>query len=151
MTLQGASLVWSDGSSVGGCHHDLSYCRHLAAMAPAVGEVSIASGVPPPAAGQELPIEGKTVKALTLLSLKRTFDLFAGNYGQKAAADEARCAGCACACAPSSVSKPFVCWLIVPQATTLSYALTDHIGAVVQPARKDCVQSPRRVPGGERL
>ena len=64
-----------------------------------------ASSVPPPAAGQELPIEGKTVKALTLLSLKRTFDLFSGNYGQKAAADEARCAGCAraCACLPTYV------------------------------------------------
>lgn len=57
-----------------------------------MGEAPGASGVPPPGAGQELPIEGKTVKALTLLSLKRTFDLFAGNFGQKAAADEARCA-----------------------------------------------------------
>jgi len=39
---------------------------------------------------QELPIEGKTVKALTLLSVKRTFDLFAGNHGQKIPLDEAR-------------------------------------------------------------
>lgn len=39
---------------------------------------------------QELPIEGKTVKALTILSVKRTFDLFAGNYGQKVPLDEAR-------------------------------------------------------------
>lgn len=39
---------------------------------------------------QELPIEGKTVKALTLLAVKRTFDLFAGNYGQKVPHDEAR-------------------------------------------------------------
>ena len=61
-------------------------------MGPAIGEAPSASGAPPPVAGQELPIEGKTVKALTLLSLKRTFDLFAGNFGQKAAADEARCA-----------------------------------------------------------
>ena len=57
-----------------------------------MGEAPSTSGAPPPAVGQELPIEGKTVKALTLLSLKRTFDLFAGNFGQKAAADEARCA-----------------------------------------------------------
>lgn len=39
---------------------------------------------------QELPIEGKTIKALTLLSVKRTFDLFAGNYGQKVPLDEDR-------------------------------------------------------------
>jgi pleiotropic regulator 1 len=42
------------------------------------------------AAGQELPIEGKTVKALTLLSVKRTLDLFAGNYGQKIPLDDDR-------------------------------------------------------------
>ncbi|KAK9843635.1 hypothetical protein WJX81_000394 [Elliptochloris bilobata] len=58
-------------------------------MTPAVGDEASTSASLPPAAGQELPIEGKTVKALTLLSLKRTFELFAGNYGQKVAADEA--------------------------------------------------------------
>lgn len=36
----------------------------------------------------ELPIQGKTVKALTLLSLKRTHDLFVGNHGQKVPLDE---------------------------------------------------------------
>lgn len=41
---------------------------------------------------QELPVEGKTVKALTLLSVKRTFDLFTGNHGQKVPLDEKRCA-----------------------------------------------------------
>ncbi len=41
---------------------------------------------------QELPVEGKTVKALTLLSVKRTFDLFTGNHGQKVPLDEERCA-----------------------------------------------------------
>ncbi|KAK9915985.1 hypothetical protein WJX75_006980 [Coccomyxa subellipsoidea] len=39
-------------------------------------------------AAQELPIEGKTVKALTLLGVKRTFDLFTGNHGQKVPLDE---------------------------------------------------------------
>ncbi|KAK9809212.1 hypothetical protein WJX72_011496 [[Myrmecia] bisecta] len=37
---------------------------------------------------QDLPIEGKTVKALTLLSLKRSYDLFVGNHGQKVPLDE---------------------------------------------------------------
>ena len=36
----------------------------------------------------DLPIEGKTVKAITLLSLKRTHDLFVGNHGQKVPLDE---------------------------------------------------------------
>ena len=37
----------------------------------------------------ELPVKPRTSKALALLSLKRTFDLFAGNftYGQRTAAD----------------------------------------------------------------
>lgn len=35
-------------------------------------------------------MEGKTVKALTLLSVKRTFDLFTGNHGQKVPLDEER-------------------------------------------------------------
>lgn len=51
----------------------------------AVQPPGAAPGLPPAA---ELPIEGKTVKALTLLSLKRTYDLFVGNHGQKAAQDE---------------------------------------------------------------
>lgn len=36
----------------------------------------------------DLPIEGKTVKAVTLLSLKRTHDLFVGNHGHKVPVDE---------------------------------------------------------------
>ena len=43
---------------------------------------------PAVAARQELPIEGKTVRALTLLSVKRTLDLFAGNHGQKVPLDD---------------------------------------------------------------
>ena len=39
----------------------------------------------------DLPIEGKTVKALTLLSVKRSYDLFTGNHGQRAVFDEERC------------------------------------------------------------
>ena len=39
----------------------------------------------------DLPFEGKTVKALCLLSLKRTFDVYAGNHSQKAPLDEDRC------------------------------------------------------------
>jgi hypothetical protein len=48
----------------------------------------------------DIPIEGKTVKALTTLSLKRTFDLFAGNHGQPLPTDEERCASCAPAAEP---------------------------------------------------
>lgn len=33
-------------------------------------------------------LQGKTIKAVTLLSLKRTHDLFVGNQGQKAPLDE---------------------------------------------------------------
>ncbi|KXZ47540.1 hypothetical protein GPECTOR_34g699 [Gonium pectorale] len=36
----------------------------------------------------ELPAETKTIKALTLQSLKRTYDLFVGNYGQPTPLDE---------------------------------------------------------------
>jgi hypothetical protein len=39
----------------------------------------------------DLPIEGKTVKALTLLSVKRSYDLFSGNHGQPGNFDENRC------------------------------------------------------------
>ena len=46
----------------------------------------------PAAPGQELPIEGKTVRALALLAVKRTFDMFAGNHGQKVPLDENGCA-----------------------------------------------------------
>ncbi len=35
-------------------------------------------------------MEGKTVKALTLLSLKRTFDMFGGNHGETIPLDEER-------------------------------------------------------------
>lgn len=62
-------------------------------MAPAAGDATSSSiaALPAAAATQELPIEGKTVKALTLLSAKRTYELFAGNHGQKVPADEPRC------------------------------------------------------------
>jgi pleiotropic regulator 1 len=42
------------------------------------------------AAAADLPIEGKSVKALTLMSLKRTFEMFAGNYGETIQLDEER-------------------------------------------------------------
>jgi hypothetical protein len=42
------------------------------------------------AAAAELPIEGKSIKALTLLSLKRTLEMFAGNHGEALAMDEER-------------------------------------------------------------
>jgi pleiotropic regulator 1 len=53
-------------------------------MAPA------AAAAPPPGGGgaADLPIEGKTVKAMTMLSLKRTHDLFVGSHGQKVPLDE---------------------------------------------------------------
>lgn len=38
--------------------------------------------------GADAPVEVKTIKALTTLSLKRTYDLFAGNYGQPIPFDE---------------------------------------------------------------
>ena len=38
----------------------------------------------------DLAVEGKTVKTITLLSVKRTFDLFAGNHGEAAPLDEER-------------------------------------------------------------
>jgi len=62
-------------------------------MAPAAGDATSSSiaALPVAAATQELPIEGKTVKALTLLSAKRAYELFAGNHGQKVPADEPRC------------------------------------------------------------
>lgn len=39
-----------------------------------------------------VPVEGKTVKALTLLHLKRTYELFAGNHGTPVPLDEEGCA-----------------------------------------------------------
>jgi pleiotropic regulator 1 len=42
------------------------------------------------AAAAELPVEGKSIKALTLLSLKRTLEMFAGNYGEALPMDEER-------------------------------------------------------------
>ena len=38
----------------------------------------------------DLAVEGKTVKTLTLLALKRTFDLFAANHGESVPLDEER-------------------------------------------------------------
>ena len=52
--------------------------------------MAAASAAEPGSFRQELPIQGKTVKALTLLAVKRSFDLFAGNHGQKVPLDEAR-------------------------------------------------------------
>ncbi len=67
----------------GGCVGNLS----IGSPGMAQVEPAAASALPP-MAGQELPIEGKTVKALTLLSLKRTYDLFVGNHSQKVGLDE---------------------------------------------------------------
>lgn len=39
---------------------------------------------------EELPIEARSVKALQLQQLKRSFDLFAGNYGSKPDVDTGR-------------------------------------------------------------
>ncbi len=41
---------------------------------------------------EELPIETRSVKALQLQQLKRSFDLFAGNYGSKPDLDSGRSA-----------------------------------------------------------
>jgi hypothetical protein len=55
-------------------------------FAPGASCHSAMAAVQPPV--QDLPIEGKTVKALTALSLKRTFALFVENHGQKVPLDE---------------------------------------------------------------
>ena len=39
-------------------------------------------------------VQGQTVKQLQLASLKRTFELFAGNHGSALPLDEERCACC---------------------------------------------------------
>lgn len=115
-------------------------------MAPAAGEEASTSARL--AAVQELPIEGKTVKALTLLSLKRTFDLFAANHGQKAAADEARRAP-GCAARPLAGQRSPLQRRARAGSSRICLTLQGRERA--QPARKDCVQDPRRVPGGEGL
>lgn len=51
-------------------------------MATTVQQPSASAGPDP------VPVEGKTVKALTLLHLKRTYDLFNGNHGEPLPADE---------------------------------------------------------------
>lgn len=53
--------------------------------------------------GEDIPVEQKTVKALTLVSLKRTFDLFAANHGQKVPIDEERCGALPAACWGASI------------------------------------------------
>ena len=42
----------------------------------------------------ELPIDTRSVKALQLQQLKRSFDLFAGNYGSKPDVDTGRSVDC---------------------------------------------------------
>ena len=45
--------------------------------------------VPPMENGEEeVPVQPKSVKALTSLMLKRTYDMFVGNHGQKIPLDE---------------------------------------------------------------
>lgn len=65
------------------------------AVAPAAGapELAPASATSTSGSAHDLPVEGKTVKTLTLLSLKRTYDLFHGNHGQPIPADEDRWGG----------------------------------------------------------
>jgi hypothetical protein len=53
----------------------------------AAAAANMASAAPPAA---DIPIEGKTVKALTVLSVKRTYDLFAGNRSAAIPLDEER-------------------------------------------------------------
>ena len=43
------------------------------------------------AQSDDLPVETRSVKALQLQQLKRTFDLFAGNHGSKPDLDSGRC------------------------------------------------------------
>jgi hypothetical protein len=45
--------------------------------------------MPPAADGEEeLPVQPKSIKTLTSLMLKRTFDMFVGNHSQKLPLDE---------------------------------------------------------------
>lgn len=50
----------------------------------------MATEVPVPSGYDPAPVEGKTVKALTLNSIKRTYDLFAGNRSLPVALEEKR-------------------------------------------------------------
>jgi hypothetical protein len=65
---------------------------------PAVNEPQSNRGAPPDESGavgqvqpdgqDEVPITARSLKALTMLSLKRTFDMFVANYGQNILLDE---------------------------------------------------------------
>lgn len=71
--------------------------------------MSPAPAVAPAAA--DLPIEGKTVKAITLLSLKRTHDLFVSNHGQKVPVDEdAQRVKIACKVGSKAAFPDAPCW-----------------------------------------
>lgn len=50
----------------------------------------VAQGSAPVTCLPDVPVEKLSVKALTLLSLKRTFELFNGNHGESLPVDEDR-------------------------------------------------------------
>lgn len=58
---------------------------------------------------EELPIETRSVKALQLQQLKRSFDLFAGNYGSKPDVDTGRSVSLA-TCDNTDMLCPFRLW-----------------------------------------
>ena len=72
--------------------------RRRAAAAAAVAEPEVAQqqeaapeeqqGNPPQQDGEEPAVETRSIKVLAMLSLKRTYDLFVGNYSQKLPLDE---------------------------------------------------------------
>jgi hypothetical protein len=49
--------------------------------------VEVAPVIPPE--GEDPPVQPKTIKTLTSVMLKRTYDMFVGNHGQKVPLDEA--------------------------------------------------------------
>lgn len=53
----------------------------------------MAAAEAPESFAPDIPAETKTLKALTLQSIKRTYDVFLSNYGQPTPFDESRWAG----------------------------------------------------------
>jgi pleiotropic regulator 1 len=50
----------------------------------------MAAAEAPESFAPDIPVDVKTIKALTIQSLKRTYDVFVSNYGQPTPLDEAR-------------------------------------------------------------
>lgn len=69
------------------------------------------------ATAEDIPVDVRSVKALQLQQLKRTFDLFAGNYGVKPDVDNNRYADLVPAVFRTTLAQ------LSPRAKTTSFAL----------------------------